>query len=396
MHTTALTLIELGAILLFLGILGRLAGRIGLSPIPLYLIGGLFFGQGGFIELEGVIEFSEVASEIGVVLLLLMLGLEYTAKELVTGLRQSWLAGIVDFLLNFTPGALVAVILGWGPVAALVMGGVTYISSSGIAAKVISDLGRLGNRETPTVLAILVFEDLAMAIYLPVLTAVLAGLSFAGGLGTVGISLLVVTLVLVIALRWGNVVSAVVDSTDREVFLLTLIGAALLVAGLASALQVSAAVGAFLLGIAISGATAENAARILEPLRDLFAAIFFVVFGLNTDPASIPPVLGFALGLALVTSATKIATGWWAAKRQGIGRLGRARAGTALVARGEFSIVIAGLAVASGAVIPELAALATTYVLLMAVLGPVLARLAEPAMELLDRAPKRRPRAVTA
>ncbi|KQN98767.1 MULTISPECIES: cation:proton antiporter [unclassified Arthrobacter] len=395
MHTTALTLIELGAILLFLGILGRLAGRIGLSPIPLYLIGGLFFGQGGFIELEGVIEFSEVASEIGVVLLLLMLGLEYTAKELVTGLRQSWLAGIVDFLLNFTPGALVAVILGWGPVAALVMGGVTYISSSGIAAKVISDLGRLGNRETPTVLAILVFEDLAMAIYLPVLTAVLAGLSFAGGLGTVGISLLVVTLVLVIALRWGNVVSAVVDSTDREVFLLTLIGAALLVAGLASALQVSAAVGAFLLGIAISGATAENAARILEPLRDLFAAIFFVVFGLNTDPASIPPVLGFALGLALVTSATKIATGWWAAKRQGIGRLGRARAGTALVARGEFSIVIAGLAVASGAVIPELAALATTYVLLMAVLGPVLARLAEPAMELLDRAPKRRPRPVT-
>jgi CPA2 family monovalent cation:H+ antiporter-2 len=297
-HTTALTLIELGAILLFLGILGRLAGRIGLSPIPLYLIGGLFFGQGGFIELEGVLEFSEVASEIGVVLLLLLLGLEYTAKELVTGLRQSWLAGIVDFVLNFTPGALVAVILGWGPVAALVMGGVTYISSSGIAAKVIGDLGRLGNRETPTVLAILVFEDLAMAVYLPVLTAVLAGLSFAGGLGTVGISLLVVTLVLIVALRWGNVVSAIVDSTDREVFLLTLIGAALLVAGLASALQVSAAVGAFLLGIAISGATAENAARILEPLRDLFAAIFFVVFGLNTDPSSIPPVLGVALILA--------------------------------------------------------------------------------------------------
>ncbi|MEG9247528.1 cation:proton antiporter [Arthrobacter sp. Soc17.1.1.1] len=396
MHTTALTLIELGAILLFLGILGRLAGRIGLSPIPLYLIGGLFFGQGGFIELEGVLEFSEVASEIGVVLLLLLLGLEYTAKELVTGLRQSWLAGIVDFVLNFTPGALVAVILGWGPVAALVMGGVTYISSSGIAAKVIGDLGRLGNRETPTVLAILVFEDLAMAVYLPVLTAVLAGLSFAGGLGTVGISLLVVTLVLIVALRWGNVVSAIVDSSDREVFLLTLIGAALLVAGLASALQVSAAVGAFLLGIAISGATAENAARILEPLRDLFAAIFFVVFGLSTDPSSIPPVLGVALLLALATSVTKIATGWWAAGRQGIGRMGRARAGTALVARGEFSIVIAGLAVTSGAVLPELAALATTYVLLMAVLGPVLARLAEPAMELTDRLPKRRPRAVPA
>ena len=385
MHTTALTLIELGAVLLFLGVLGRVAGRMGLSPIPLYLLGGLFFGRGGLIELHGVIEFSEVASEIGVILLLLMLGLEYTAKELVTGLRQSWLAGIVDLVLNFTPGALVALILGWGPVAALVMGGVTYISSSGIAAKVISDLGRLGNRETPTILAILVFEDLAMAAYLPVLTAVLAGLSFAGGLGAVGISLLVVTLVLVIALRWGNAVSAIVDSSDREVFLLTLIGAALLVAGLASALQVSAAVGAFLLGIAISGATAENAARVLEPLRDLFAAIFFVVFGLNTDPASIPPVLGVAVLLAVVTVITKLATGWWAAQRQGIGRMGRARAGTALVARGEFSIVIAGLAVASGAVPDDLAALATTYVLLMAVLGPVLARLAEPAMERMER-----------
>ncbi|MHA7239258.1 cation:proton antiporter [Arthrobacter sp. TMS1-12-1] len=396
MHTTALTLIELGAILLFLGVLGRLAGRIGLSPIPLYLLGGLFFGQGGFLQLEGVVDFSEVASEIGVVLLLLLLGLEYTAKELVTGLRQSWLAGIVDLVLNFTPGALVAVILGWGPVAALAMGGVTYISSSGIAAKVMSDLGRLGNRETPTVLAILVFEDLAMAVYLPVLTAVLAGLSFAGGLGTVGISLLVVTLVLVVALRWGNAVSAVVDSKDQEVFLLTLIGAALLVAGLASALQVSAAVGAFLLGIAISGATAENAARLLEPLRDLFAAIFFVVFGLNTDPASIPPVLGVALLLAFVTTVTKIATGWWAARRQGMGRLGRARAGTALVARGEFSIVIAGLAVTSGAVLPELAALATTYVLIMAVLGPVLARLAEPAMELAQRLVERRTRTLPA
>ncbi|MBJ2121167.1 cation:proton antiporter [Arthrobacter sp. MSA 4-2] len=385
MHTTAITLIELGAVLLCLGALGRLAARFGLSPIPLYLVGGLFFGQGGFLALEGLERFSEVASEIGVVLLLLMLGLEYSAKELVTGMRQSWMAGVLDIVLNAVPGAAVALLLGWGPVGALVMAGVTYISSSGIAAKVISDLGRLGNRETPTVLAILVFEDLAMAIYLPVLTAVLAGLSFAGGLQAVGISLVVVTLVLVVALRWGNVVSAIVDSKDREVFLLTLIGAALLVAGLASTLQVSAAVGAFLLGIAISGATAENASRVLEPLRDLFAAIFFVVFGLNTDPASIPPVLGWAVVLALVTAATKIATGWWAAARQGIKPRGRARAGSALVARGEFSIVIAGLAVASGSVVPEIAALATTYVLIMAILGPILARIAEPVMDLLLR-----------
>jgi CPA2 family monovalent cation:H+ antiporter-2 len=374
MAESALALIELGAVFFTLGLLARLAGRIGVSPIPFYLLGGLAFGNGGFVTLGGIDEFSELASEIGVILLLLLLGLEYTAAELVTGLRRSSLAGIVDIVLNFTPGAILALVLGWGGVGALVLGGVTYISSSGIVAKVLTDLGRLGNRETPVVLSILVFEDLAMAIYLPILTTVLSGVSFLGGMEAVGISLLVVTVVLVVALRYGKFVSALVDSANREVVLLNVLGAALLVAGIASELQVSAAVGAFLLGIAISGSTADNATRVLEPLRDLFAAMFFVVFGLQTDPATVPPVLGWAIVLAIVTTITKVMTGAWAAGRQGIGRPGQLRAGAALVARGEFSIVIAGLAVAAGAVDKELAALATAYVLLMAVLGPVAAR----------------------
>jgi CPA2 family monovalent cation:H+ antiporter-2 len=383
---SALALTELGAVFFVLGLLARLAGRIGVSPIPFYLLGGLAFGNGGIVNLSGIDEFSEIASEIGVVLLLLLLGLEYTAAELVTGLRRSWMAGLVDIVLNFAPGALVAFLLGWGGVGALVMGGVTYISSSGIIAKVLTDLGRLGNRETPVVLSILVFEDLAMAIYLPILTAVLSGVSFLGGLEALGISLFVLTVVLVVALRYGNLVSAVLDSPDREVVLLKVLGSALLVAGIASELQVSAAVGAFLLGIAISGSTADNATRVLEPLRDLFAAMFFVVFGLATDPATIPPVLGWAVVLAVTTTATKVATGWWAAGRQGIGRPGRLRTGAALVARGEFSIVIAGLAVAAGAVEGELAALATAYVLLMAILGPIAARVVEPVAQVLLRA----------
>lgn len=378
MEGTDLILVELGAVCLGLGLLGRMAAKFGMSPVPLYLIGGLLFGNGGLVNLAGISEFGVVASEIGVILLLLMLGLEYTAKELVTGLKSSWLAGVVDFLLNFTPGAALALIMGWGFTGALVLGGVTYVSSSGIIAKVLSDLGRLGNRETPVVLSILVLEDLAMAVYLPALTATLAGLSFLGGLRAVGVALGTITLVLIAALRFGPQISRLIHSADQENFLLKLIGAALLVAGLASALQVSAAVGAFLLGIAISGSTAHSATKILEPLRDLFAAIFFVVFGLNTDPTTIPAVLPMAIALAVVTSATKVITGAWAAKRAGIGVPGRLRAGVALIARGEFSIVIAGLAVASGAVTGELAALATAYVLLLAVLGPVATRFVEP------------------
>jgi CPA2 family monovalent cation:H+ antiporter-2 len=136
-------------------------------------------------------------------------------------------------------------------------------------------------------------------------------------------------------------------------------------------------VGAFLVGIALSGRAAEAAHDLLTPLRDLFAAVFFVFFGLQTDPRSIPPVAVTAACLALVTAATKVATGWWAARRAGVGPRGRWRAGTALIARGEFSIVIAGLAVAAGRE-PALGPLATAYVLVLAVLGPVLARASEP------------------
>ncbi|WP_431970886.1 cation:proton antiporter [Nocardia sp. bgisy134] len=387
MSATALAFLELGAVFFALGMLGRVAGRFGMSPIPLYLLGGLAFGSGGFIDLAEANEFGHVAGEIGVVLLLLLLGLEYTAAELMTGLRRSWPAGLVDIVVNAIPGVVVALLLGWGAVGAITMGGVTYISSSGIVAKVLNDLGRLGNRETPVVLSILVFEDLAMAVYLPILTTILAGLSFLSGLRSLALAMVTVTLVLLVALRFGRHVSSIVDSSDNEVFLLKLLGATLLVAGAASALNVSAVVGAFLLGIAISGSTAHQAAKLLEPLRDLFAAIFFVAFGLSTDPRAIPPVLGWAVLLAVVTTVTKVATGWWAAGRQGIRRMGRARAGATLVARGEFSIVIAGLAVSVGAVASELAPLASAYVLLMAVLGPVAARVVEPLVHLVRPEP---------
>ncbi|WP_182347630.1 cation:proton antiporter [Tomitella gaofuii] len=393
MDAATLGLLELGGVFFVLGVVGRLAGRIGLSPIPLYLLGGLAFGNGGLISLGDIGDFSDLAADIGVVLLLLLLGLEYSAAELMTGLRRSWFGGVLDVVLNAAPGAGLALLLGWGPIGALVMGGVTYSSSTGIIAKLLLDLGRYGNRETPVVLSILVFEDLAMAVYLPILTAVIGGVSVLGGFEAVGIALLAVSVVMVIALRYGRFVSALVASPDKETFLLKMLGAALLVAGLAQALQVSAAVGAFLLGIAVSGVTARNAAKLLEPLRDLFAAIFFVVFGLNTDIATIPPVLGWALALALVTTVTKIITGVVAARHANVARMGQLRAGTTLVARGEFSIVIAGLAVAAGAVNGELAAMASAYVLLMAVLGPVLAKVAEPAARgLQDMAARRRNR----
>jgi monovalent cation:H+ antiporter-2, CPA2 family len=376
-HHTALLFLEFGAIILGLGLLGALALRVGISPIPLYLIAGLAFGTGGILPLATSEEFVAVGAEIGVVLLLLTLGLEYNADELAASLRGNARAGLVDLVLNAAPGAILALLLGWGPVAAVAMAGVTYATSSGITAKVLSDLGWIGNRETPVVLSLLVFEDLTMAIYLPLLTALLAGLSFVGGAITVGIALTTVSVVLLVALRYGRFIEAFVRSPNNEVLLLKVVGLALVVAGVAQQLQVSAAVGAFLVGIALSGELAEDAQTLLAPLRDLFAAVFFVFFGLQTDPTKIGPVAGLAALLALVSMVTKLLTGYYAARRAGIAQAGRARAGIALIPRGEFNIVIAGLAVAAGAH-PDLGPLAAAYVLILAAFGPLAARLVQP------------------
>lgn len=377
MHDTAVLFLEFGAIILGLGLLGALALRVGISPIPLYLIAGLAFGTGGILPLATSEEFVAVGAEIGVVLLLLTLGLEYNADELAASLRGNARAGLVDLVLNAAPGAILALLLGWGPVAAVAMAGVTYATSSGITAKVLSDLGWIGNRETPVVLSLLVFEDLTMAIYLPLLTALLAGLSFVGGAITVGIALATVSVVLLVALRFGRFIEAFVRSPNNEVLLLKVVGLALVVAGLAQQLQVSAAVGAFLVGIALSGELAHDAQALLAPLRDLFAAVFFVFFGLQTDPTKIGPVAGLAALLALVSMVTKLLTGYYAARRAGIAQAGRARAGIALIPRGEFNIVIAGLAVAAGAH-PDLGPLAAAYVLILAAFGPLAARLVQP------------------
>jgi monovalent cation:H+ antiporter-2, CPA2 family len=380
----AVVLLELGGVILGLGILGRLAGRLGLSPIPLYLLGGLALGEGGLLPLVTAQEFIEVGAEIGVILLLLLLGLEYSAGELLTSLRAAAPTGLTDLVLNFTPGLAAGLLLGWSPLTAVVLGGVTYVTSSGIAAKVLADLGRLGNRETPVVLSILVVEDLAMAVYLPLVSGLLASASVLASVRSVGIALATVAVVLVLALRYGDALSRLVFSPSDEALLLVILGLAMVVAGLAQALQVSAAVGAFLVGIALSGQAAEAAHSLLAPLRDLFAAVFFVFFGLQTDPSLIRPVLLAAVALATVTAATKVATGWWAARRAGIGQRGRWRAGTALVARGEFSIVIAGLAVSAGRE-SDLGPLAAAYVLILAVVGPLLARVPSPMVALSRR-----------
>ena len=136
MHEVAALLLELSAVVLGVSLLGLLAHRIEISPVPLPLLAGVGLGADGVLDLANAEPFIGPAAEIGVLLLLM-------------------------------PGMPLP--------ACLALAGITWVSSSGIIARLLADLGRLGNRETPAVLSILVIEDIAMAIFLPVLIAVLTG-----------------------------------------------------------------------------------------------------------------------------------------------------------------------------------------------------------------------------
>ena len=367
-------LLELGAVFVALTILARLARRLSFSPIPFYLGLGLLLGENGVLPLDVSREFIRLGAELGAILLLFLLGVEYSVRELLSATRRGYTVGVVDLVLNFSPGFVMGLALGWSFQAAFLLGGVTYISSSGIAAKLLRDLGWLGNRETPAVLSVLVIEDLVMAVFL----AIAAGALLSGGAGVdlwpVLGAVAVVGLILAIAHRYGDHFSRAVFSRSEESTLLGLLGVVLVVSGLAEQFHVSAAVGAFLVGLAVSGGSKQGADKVLGPLRDVFGAAFFLFFGLQVDPGGIPHVAVPAAALVAAAAVTKVITGRIAAGQVGASPAARRRAGSLLVARGEFSIIIAELGV-EGGVEGQLAPMAAAVVVGLAVLGPVMVRL---------------------
>jgi CPA2 family monovalent cation:H+ antiporter-2 len=311
--------------------------------VPLYLLAGLALGEGGIAPVPAAGEFVEIGGAIGVVLLLLTLGLEFSVGELATSLRRHLPSAAVDLVLNATPGAIAGWLIGLNAVGIMALAGATWISSSGIVARLLDDLGRLGNRETPAVLSVLVLEDFAMAAYLPLLTVLaVGGTAWQGALGMF-IAVGAVASAFALTHRWGPLIGRLLSHPEPEQLLLRVLGTTLVVAGLAEFIGVSAAVGAFLVGLTLTGQLATRARAVLNPLRDLFAAAFFLAIGLAVDPSALRPVLPAALALAAVTAATKLLTGAYAASRDKVGHRGQLRAGAALIPRGEFSIVILGL-----------------------------------------------------
>lgn len=373
-RSEGLVLGEIGFILIVLGTVAFLTSKLRISAVPFFLLSGLVLGTGGLLRLELSDNFLSVGAQIGAILLLLLMGLEYSAKELLTGFREQRTLGLLDLLVNFIPGSLCAVVLGWGWTGALALGGISYVSSSGIAMQFIRESRWQRFTSTRHTINILVMEDLVLAPLLPILSAFGSGVGLLTGLISISIALIITGMAIIYSARGGHIPYAPIILGDSATLLLVVFGSALLASGVATYIGFSGAVAAFLVGLLMTEDLAIVARVRLAPLRDLFSAIFFLFFGLRIDPAKIPSMLLPALVLTSVGIGSKFLTAWWAtrkAQEPGI----RLRVTGLLVPRGEFSLVIAGLT-ASTFFGEKIQLITIIFVLLTTFVGSILVRIA--------------------
>ncbi|MGH9280877.1 MAG: cation:proton antiporter [Acidimicrobiales bacterium] len=388
-------LVALGGSFLAAGLLARLGRRAGLPTIPLFMLAGVVFGPHtpGLALVEDPAELA-LAAELGLVLLLFHLGLEFSLGDLIGGGRKLMLSGAVYLALNVGGGILFGLALGWGGREALVVGGMIGISSSAIVTKLLVELRRLANPETRLILGLIVVEDVFLALYLALLQPVLGDSEGALDAVLAFAKALAFLLALAAVARWGSrVVSRLVGTRDDELLTVLFLGLALLGAGAAEELGVSAAIGAFMIGLILAEtAPAERMRRLVLPLRDAFAALFFFAFGLSIEPDDVASVAIPVLAAVVATVALNLTAALFVSRLNRLGRREAANVGLTVLARGEFSLILAALAVAAG-LDPRLGPFVAGYVLVLAIAGPLatthagrLSRLVPPRL-LVTRAP---------
>jgi CPA2 family monovalent cation:H+ antiporter-2 len=374
------SLLELGELFVTVALAGAIGYRLGLSVIPLYVVGGMLAGPfvAGRLGVPYVQtgEALTLLAELGIVLLLFFLGLEFSLDRLLAARTNISRAGVVDIVVNLPIGVVIGLALGWSVVEALLLGGIVYISSSAIITKSLIDLGWIADAESEPILGTLVFEDLVIAVYLALVTSLVLGGDGVGGVveslavafGFLGVLLLVV--------QYGTrFFDGVLDVENPEPFVLRTLGVVVPVAGFALSIGVSEAVAAFFVGMGFS--TTDHRERIerrLVGIRDVFAAVFFFWIGVNTDPRLVVAVAGPLAVAVLLTTPTKLLSGYYGGRVYDLPPRRALRVGVGLVSRGEFSLVIAALAASgTGRVMTEvIPALAVGYVLVMSTLGTIL------------------------
>lgn len=360
-------LLGAGAVLAALALAGLLFRRLHQSIIPAFILLGM-----ALRPLVRDTHLVEVLATLGVVLLLFFMGLEFSLGALLRNRTRILRDGAVDLVVCFPVGLLAGLALGWGFKGALLLAGAFYVSSSAIIAKSVIELQRAANPETESALGVLVFEDLFIALFLAVLSgAVLVeNPDPASAVWGVGKAVLFFGTVVFVALRAQPVLNRLFDLDSDDLFILLVGAVVLLLSWSAVAAGLSEAIGAFLVGLVLAETEHKGRAeRLFAPLQGLFATVFFLGFGLSIDPGTFGRVWPQALILTLLGIVAKLAAGWWVGRNGGLNQRTAFALGLTLIARGEFSIVLAGIAVAAG--FPDLGALLALLVLALSVLGTV-------------------------
>jgi CPA2 family monovalent cation:H+ antiporter-2 len=368
-------LVGLGAVVLLAGLVARVGRRVGLPSIPCYMIVGILFGPGtpGPVLVEHPEDLAVLAA-LGLVLLLFHLGVEFPAEQVLGSGRRLFIAAGFYIGLNVSAGFLLGLALGWGTAEAMVIAGALGISSSAIATKLLIELHRLTNAETPVILGIIVLEDLFLAFYLALLAPVLSDSDSPLELvHDIAISFGFLLALFAIARYGARAVGTLLGTREDELLAVLVVGLVALVAGLSEQVGVSDAIGALLIGLVVSRTSLqERVVRLVLPLRDVFAAVFFVVFGLSIDVGDLGGVAVPAIIAAVVTLVVNLTAGVVTARLFGFNQRGAVNVGLTILGRGEFSLILATLAIAAG-LDPRIGPFVALYVLILAIVSPLLA-----------------------
>ncbi|GFN31449.1 cation:proton antiporter [Paenibacillus xylaniclasticus] len=374
--------LEIGLAVVLIAAAGLLSSKLRFSVIPFYILMGMAVGPHApkiwhfdfrFIESAPLIEFM---GRIGVLFLLFYLGLEFSVGRLVKSGRSIVVGGTIYILINLTLGLLFGFVAGFPFKETLIVAGITTISSSAIVAKVLIDLKRSANPETEMILGITMFEDVFLAVYISILSGlILSGsASFTGVLMSAAISLGFMLLLLIVGRKVIPLLNKVLSIRSNEIFSLVIFGGLFLVAGFSETIHVAEAIGALLIGLVL--AETEHMKRIEQlilPFRDFFGAVFFFGFGLTINPLELLDTVWLSLGAVAITLIGNYVAGLLAGRSAGLSPKASTNIGLTIVSRGEFSIIMANLG-KEGGLLAVLQPFAALYVLILAILGPILAK----------------------
>ena len=374
--------LEIGLALSLISIAALVSSRLRFSVVPFLIFAGMVVGPHApkigpfdfrFIESATLIE---IMGRIGVLFLLFYLGLEFSVSRLIKSGKSIVVGGTIYIAINFALGLAYPALLGWPLKEVLISAGITTISSSAIVAKVLFDLRRMANPETELILGIIMFEDVFLAVYLSIVSGVvLSGATSIGAtIQSAGIALAFILGMIVIGRLATPLLNWAFRISSNEVFLLVLFACLFLLAGLGETIHVAEAIGALLLGLVLAETEhGERMGHLIVPFRDFFGALFFFGFGLTIDPFALGGAVLPVVGAVVVTIFGNVLAGMLAGRSAGYDNVSSLNVGMTVVSRGEFSIIMANVAKAGG-LLPVLQPFAALYVLILAVLGPLLTK----------------------